>query len=256
MSDLEEDIEEGAKHEETAPPKSKKKQWSTLSHSGVSFPEPYKSDPRTNIIIIRGDRLNMTPQQEEMAVAWAKKIGTPYVEDSVFQANFLSDFLKLFPPKYKDAKISDIIFPTLPEKVELTKEQKKALAAERKKKRLELKEKFGYAIVDGVKTEIANWVVEPPGLFMGRGLHPTRGHWKPKITEEDITLNQDKQALIPLGKWKVIHEPENMWIACWTDKLSDKVKYVWLHDSSSLRQLRDKSKYDKAQLLGEEHREG
>ena len=230
-------------------PKSKKKQWSTLSHSGVSFPEPYKTDPRTNVIIIKGDRLNMTPQQEEMAVVWAKKIGTPYVEDPVFQANFLSDFLKLFPAKYKVAKISDIIFPTLPEKVELTKEQKKALATERKKKRLELKEKFGFANVDGVRTEIANWVVEPPGLFMGRGLHPMRGHWKPQIVEEDIILNLDPKAPTPAGKWKVIHEPGNMWIACWTDKLSDKVKYVWLHDSSSLRQMRDKSKYDKALQL-------
>ena len=120
--------------------------------------------------------------------------------DPVFQTNFLSDFLKLFPPKYKDAKISDIIFPTLPEKVELTKEQKKALAAERKKKRLELKEKFGYAIVDGVKTEIANWVVEPPGLFMGRGRASYARHWKPSIQEEDITLNLDKQAPTPPGK--------------------------------------------------------
>ena len=150
-------------------PKLKKKHWSTLSHNGVSFPEGYKSDPRTNIIVINEERVSMTPEQEEMAIAWAKKIGTPYVEDPVFQDNFLSDFLKLFPPKFKHAKIKDIIFPTLPEKMELTKEQKKSLAAERKKKRLELKEKFGYAMVDGVKTEIANWVVEPPGLFMGRG---------------------------------------------------------------------------------------
>lgn len=227
----------------------KKSQWTTLSHCGVSFPEAYRSDPRTNAITIRGERISMTPEQEEMAVAWAKKIGTPYVEDPVFQENFLSDFLKLFPEKYRSAKIKDIIFPTLPEKVELTKDQKKALAAERKKKRLELKEEFGYAFVDGVKTEIANWVVEPPGLFMGRGQHPMRGHWKPRIGEEDITLNLDRNAREPLGKWKIIHEPRNMWIACWTDRLSDKVKYVWLHDSSNIRQMRDKSKYDKAREL-------
>jgi DNA topoisomerase I len=191
----------------------------------------------------------MTPQQEEMAVAWAKKIGTQYVLDSVFQENFLSDFLPLFPEKYRDAKIPGIVFPLLPEKVELTKEQKKALAAERKKKRLELKEKFGYAIVDGVKTEIANWVVEPPGLFMGRGQHPMRGHWKPRIQEQDITLNMDENAPVPPGAWNVIHAPENMWIASWVDKLSGKVKYVWLHDSSSIRQERDKGKYDKAREL-------
>ena len=104
-------------------------------------------------------------------------------------------------------------------------------------------------MVDGVKTEIANWVVEPPGLFMGRGQHPMRGHWKPRVTESDITLNLDEKATVPEGKWKVIHAPNNMWIACWTDKLSGKVKYVWLHDSSSIRQARDKNKYDKARDL-------
>src|SRR5487761_112069 len=227
----------------------KKKQWTTLSHNGVNFPDVYKSDPRTNSILIRGEQVRMTPQQEEMAVAWAKKKGTPYVEDPVFQSNFLSDFLKLFPEKFRSAKFSDIVFPTLPEKVELTKEEKKALAAERKKKRLELKEKFGYATVDGVKTEIANWVVEPSGIFMGRGLHPTRGRWKPRVTEEDITLNLGKEAQAPQGKWKIVHEPQNMWVASWVDKLAGKVKYVWLHDSSRIRQARDKNKYDKAKKL-------
>jgi DNA topoisomerase-1 len=247
MTEVEAIVEQSSKQTVQFP--ARKKQWTTLSHKGVSFPEPYKSDPRTNLLIIKGDRFQMTAEQEEMAVAWAKKIGTPYVEDPVFQANFLTDFLKLFPEKYKNAKIGDIVFPTLPEKIELSKEEKKAIAAERKKKRLALKEEFGYAIVDGVKTEIANWVVEPPGLFMGRGQHPMRGHWKPRISEEDVTLNLDKSAPVPKGKWKVIHAPSFMWIACWTDKLSDKVKYVWLHDSSSLRQARDKIKYDKAKKL-------
>ena len=242
---IEEEIDENDEAAEEKP-KLKKSHWSTLSHFGVSFPEPYKPDPRTNQIKIRGETVSMDVAQEEMAIAWAKKIGTPYVEDPVFRANFLSDFLKLFPARFKDVKISDIVFPTLPEKVELTKEQKKALASERKAKRLALKEKFGYATVDGVRTEIANWVVEPPGLFMGRGQHPMRGHWKPKITEEDITLNMDETSAVPEGKWKITHAPDCMWIACWTDKLSEKVKYVWLHDSSSIRQARDKSKYDKA----------
>jgi len=254
MSELEENVSEDTQDEEDdtseEKPKLKKDQWSTLSHFGVSFPEPYKPDQRTGQIRIKGETIIMNPAQEEMAVAWAKKMGTPYVDDPVFQANFLSDFLKLFPDRLKDAKISDIAFPVLPEKVELTKEEKKALAGDRKKKRLELKDKFGYAVVDGVRTEIANWVVEPPGLFMGRGQHPMRGHWKPRIQEEDITLNMDETAPAPKGNWKLIHHaPDCMWIACWTDKLSDKVKYVWLHDSSSIRQARDKSKYDKARDL-------
>ena len=39
----------------------------------------------------------------------------------------------------------------------ITKEVKKQQAEERKVKRLEFKEKYGYAKVDGQKLELANW---------------------------------------------------------------------------------------------------
>ena len=55
---------------------------------------------------------------------------------------------------------------------------KKQQAEERKVKRLEFKEKYGYAEVDGQKLEIANWTSEPSCLFAGRGDHPQRGKWK------------------------------------------------------------------------------
>ena len=104
MSQIEVD-DESVDKEENEKPKLRKNHWSSLSHFGVSFLERYRSDPRTNRLAIRGETLTMTPAQEEMAVAWSKKIGTPYVEDPVFQTNFLSDFLKLFPEKFIDAKI-------------------------------------------------------------------------------------------------------------------------------------------------------
>src|SRR5271169_4283829 len=102
MSEIQEIVEKPVDDEENEKPKLKKNHWSTLSHLGVSFPERYRPDPRTNSIVIKGEALTMTPEQEEMAVAWSKKIGTPYVEDPVFQTNFLSDFLKLFPDRFKD----------------------------------------------------------------------------------------------------------------------------------------------------------
>ena len=52
------------------------------------------------------------------------------------------------------------------------------MAEERKVKRLEFKEKFGYAEVDGQRLEVANWTAEPSCLFAGRGDHPQRGKWK------------------------------------------------------------------------------
>ncbi|MDW7978383.1 MAG: hypothetical protein RMH74_06230, partial [Candidatus Caldarchaeum sp.] len=54
-------------------------------------------------------------------------------------------------------------------------EYRKRLSAERKKLREELKARYGWAEMDGKKFEVANWMVEPPGIFMGRGAHPLRG---------------------------------------------------------------------------------
>jgi len=227
--------------------------WSTLRHNGVSFPPPYEA--RGLSITIRGRVIRLTPEQEEMAWAWVKK-RRPYVEDEVFASNFLSDFLRKLPSKYSDVKIDEIDFSEIARYQEMDAEWrsrpeiKKRLSAERREIRRRLKDIHGYAEVDGHRAEIANWMVEPPGIFMGRGAHPLRGRWKPRIYPEDVTLNLDEDAPIPPGRWGgVVHDHTSMWLASWVDKLTGKVKYVWLHDSSRLRQERDKMKYDLARRL-------
>jgi len=231
--------------------------WKTLVHNGVAFPPEY--EPKDFHIKIKGKTIALTPEQEEMAYAWAKKKDTPYVSDSVFAENFVKDFVKLFPQEYKDVKIKDIDFSEINEDVEkeknlvLDKEAKKKRAAERKKMREEMKSKYGWAEVDGNKFDIANWLVEPPGIFIGRGSHPLRGRWKPRVYPEDITLNLGGDAPVPKGNWgQIIHDHDSMWLARWVDKLADKEKYVWLSDASTLRQERDRAKYDKANQLGEQ----
>ncbi|NIP39987.1 MAG: DNA topoisomerase I, partial [Candidatus Aenigmarchaeota archaeon] len=57
-----------------------------LHHNGVLVPEPYKGQGLT--VKVKGETLQLTEEQEERAMAWAKKIGTPYVEDPVFAENF------------------------------------------------------------------------------------------------------------------------------------------------------------------------
>lgn len=95
---------------------------------------------------------------------------------------------------------------------------------ERKNRRETLREKYGYATVDGRKLEIANWTAEPSCIFAGRGDHPKRGKWKQGPAEENIVLNLSDPASIPEGKWKeVVWEPEKMYIAKWEDKLSGKI---------------------------------
>ena len=46
-----------------------------------------------------------------------------------------------------------------------TKEERKRMAAERKTKREANKERYGYAMVDGVRMEIGNYTVEPSSIM-------------------------------------------------------------------------------------------
>ena len=85
---------------------------------------------------------------------------------------------------------------------------------------------------------------------MGRGLHPLRGKWKPRVTPNDVTLNLGENASVPEGPWKaIVHDHYSTWLASWIEILTGKRKYVWLHDSSYLRQDNDKAKYDIAKKL-------
>jgi DNA topoisomerase-1 len=232
------------------------KYWKTLSHNGVCLADEYVPDGLS--ITISGREVKLSPVAEEMAYALAKKKDTPYIQDAVFRANFLKDFLRQLPEEFRGARYEDIDFSALFSKVDrekaakegLTKEEKKALAASRKERREALKAKYGKAVVDGKEVDIANWMVEPPGLFMGRGAHPLRGRWKPRVEQSEITLNLDETAPAPPGSWKIVHDRSALWIAKWTDVLTGREKYVWLHESARIQQDRNKAKYDKAEKVG------
>jgi len=136
-------------------------------------------------------------------------------------------------------------------KLAIIKEEKKKQAEERKAKRLEFKEKYGYAEVDGQRLEVANWTSEPSCLFAGRGDHFQRGKWKEGLSKEDITLNLFPDIFKPEG-WKVTWEPNKMYVAKWIDKLTGKVKYVWFSDTAFLKQNREMEKFKKAETLGKQ----
>ena len=232
--------------------------WKTLQHNGIAFPPPFESKGIT--IKIKGEKVPLNLEQEEMVYQWAKKKDTPYVQDKVFCKNFLGDFVKVLPSKFKNISLSDVDFSEAfkvvdlekDAKLTLDKEQKKKLAASRKEIKEKMKAKYGVAIIDGKQVDVANWMAEPPGLFIGRGDHPLRGRWKPRISEKDVTLNLGKEAKVSPGNWgKIIHEPDFMWLASWEDYLTEKRKYVWLSDTADLKQERDQMKYDKAIKLSE-----
>ena len=233
--------------------------WKTLQHNGILFPPTYETHGIK--IKIKGENVDLNLNQEEMIYQWAKKKDTPYAQDKVFQKNFTGDFAKTLPAKFKNISYQDIDFSHAYKIVDkekdlremMTKEEKKALALKRKELREKLVQKYGKAIMDGKEVDVANYMAEPPGIFIGRGDHPLRGRWKPRVTAKDVTLNLGKEAKVPEGDWgKIVHDNDSMWLAGWTDYLTEKRKYVWLADTAGLKQDRDKAKYEKAVKLSKE----
>jgi DNA topoisomerase-1 len=231
-----------------------------LVHQGVVVPTP--PGPYNLTLTIRGRPVALTPEQEEMALAWARKLGTPYVDDPVFVANFLADFTAAVHSAHAmrttsepPLKLEEIDFTPAAEIVaaeraareRMTREERKALAAGRKAAREALRETYGHAIVDGERTELGTYLVEPSSIFMGRGKHPLRGRWKPGPRERDITLNLSRDAQRPEGDWAaIVWEPESMWVARWRDRLSGKTKYIWLGDTAAIKQSKETHKFDQA----------
>jgi DNA topoisomerase-1 len=112
----------------------------------------------------------------------------------------------------------------------------------------------GYALVDGFREKLANFRVEPPGLFRGRGTHPKSGTLKQRVTPEDVTINIGPNTPIPKcpegHKWKgVMHNNKVTWLAGWHDNVNNSFKYLWLAASSRFKGESDMKKYTKAQKL-------
>jgi len=255
----------------------------SLAHNGIQVP---RYDYRGFHAKIQGRPVKLSPKTEQMAVFWIRKRQSPTSPpDRVFYRNFIQDFLATLKAENPSleflsafekshlngldrdqnewmtddngqidfSEVAAYIMQEQQKKLNMPKEEKKRLTAERKIIREGLREKFGYAIVDGNKLEIANWTAEPSCIFAGRGEHPKRGKWKEGPREEDIILNLSPESPMPSGNWKGrVWEPEKMYLAKWEDKLTGKMKYVWFSDSAFLKQKAEEEKFKKAEKLGKE----
>ncbi|TFF85216.1 DNA topoisomerase I, partial [Candidatus Heimdallarchaeota archaeon] len=233
-------------------------QLKSLKHNGIRIIDI----PHIGLKIhINGETIKLDPKQEQMAIAWARKLSTDYVEDPVFCKNFFEDFSKaLGRPGLTDEEIDfspiiDYLEKERKRKKNMSKEEKKAAREKRKKIREQYQEEYGYAELNGERVQIANYTAEPSCIFVGRGKHPLRGHWKEGPRQEDIILNHSPCDDMPEGNWKdIVWEPECIWVAKWQDKLSGKWKYVWLSDNTPIKQRREIEKFDQIKLVDENHK--
>jgi DNA topoisomerase-1 len=84
--------------------------------------------------------------------------------------------------------------------------------------------------------------IEPPTVFVGRGLHPKRGSVKPPLRKKDITLNA--QGVPNSGEWAAVVNVNAPWVAKYKDTLSGEQKYVFLNEHND-----DENKFNNARNL-------
>jgi DNA topoisomerase-1 len=224
--------------------------WHTLSHNGVLFPENYKYHKTP--LIYDGIEILLNENAEEFATIYSRYLESEYIKQTKFRNNFWSDWKKML----KNDKITDF------SKCDFTQ-----FATYLKNKKTEIKEKiddkdsfvkkYAVAYVDGKEEKVANFMIEPPGIFIGRGNHPKLGKIKRRIYPEDVTINIGKESKIPEmqeslknHKWnKIVHDRSVEWLASWKDTITGKTKYVWLSMHSEMRGKSDMAKFDLAQKL-------
>lgn len=233
------------------------RRWETLSHNGVLFPPEY--EPHGIPIRYEGKVFKMTPEEEEVATMFAVMKEHDYYRTDAFRRNFFESWRGILDKREHPIRrlelcdFEDIYQWHLRErekKLSRTREEKKAI----KQKQDEEAEPYRYCMWDGRQEQVANFRVEPPGLFRGRGKHPLMGKLKVRVQPEDITINIGETATVPAPppghQWAAVqHDHTVTWLAMWRDSVGGNFKYVMLAPSSSVKGQSDMMKFEKARKL-------
>eukprot|EP01133_Synstelium_polycarpum_P015083 gene15083-17856_t len=233
--------------------------WLTLSHAGPVFPPVYV--PHGIKLLYGGKPVNLTPEQEEVATAYANYLDTDHVTKPIFSKNFFAGFRELLSASQRSeiksfdkldfSRIHKYLTDRKEARANRTKEEKDVEKAEKAR----IAKIHGVAMVDGHAQKVGNYMVEPPGLFLGRGAHPKTGMLKRRIMPSDVTINIGKGEPVPPSpikghNWKsVIHDNKVTWLAFWRESVNNGFKYVWLSASSGVKGRADMKKFEVARSL-------
>lgn len=227
----------------------------TLTHKGVLFPDPFESKGFDNI-----DGIRISLFAEEMLWKYSPYCFNRFKDDKVFISNVWIDLRPYLPKELQSREFPKDFMPTLiamkdkAEKFKIEKaEYNKTHKEEIEKKRNDRKEKYGYCVKNGVRTEIANFVTEGSRWFVSRG--DLRGRWVSSVCAEDVELNSSED--IPCTQeghsWGKIHLRQTDYIATYKINVGFGTayidKFIWLSANSKDKQKDNEFKYEKARKL-------
>ncbi|KAJ8259974.1 hypothetical protein GJAV_G00175610 [Gymnothorax javanicus] len=234
--------------------------WRFLEHKGPVFAPPYEPLSSKVKFYYDGKPLKLSEKAEEVATFFAKMLDHEYTTKDIFRKNFFKDWRKEMTSEEK-GKITDLNKCDFTEMSEYFKAQSEARKQMTKEEKLKIKEEnerilqeYGFCVMDNHKERIANFRIEPPGLFRGRGDHPKMGMLKRRIRPEDIIINCSKDSKHPKPppgtKWKEVrHDNKVTWLVSWTENIQGSIKYIMLNPSSRIKGEKDWQKYETARRL-------
>uniref|UniRef100_A0A4W6EWG0 DNA topoisomerase I n=1 Tax=Lates calcarifer TaxID=8187 RepID=A0A4W6EWG0_LATCA len=220
--------------------------WKFLEHKGPVFAPPYEPLPSNVKFYYDGKVMRLSPEAEEVATFFAKMLDHEYTTKDIFRKNFFKDWRKEMTAEEK-AKITDLKKCNFSEMNEFFKAQWRSDV-------VFLCPEYGFCIMDNHRERIANFRIEPPGLFRGRGDHPKMGMLKRRIRPEDIIINCSKDSKHPEPppgtRWKEVrHDNKVTWLVSWTENIQGSIKYIMLNPSSRIKGEKDWQKYETARRL-------
>ena len=183
---------------------------------------------------------DMTADEEQFLIILARYVNGKYF-DSQFQKNFWTSWCKLSNRPGVD--INKVHYPNLVKKFQ-----------DSKNAREKPPEKYRSCSIDGRVEEVANFVADPPAIFVGRGWHPKRGTVKKRISPDDVIINISKDSPVPTpsirGSWKeVIHDNSSFWLASWVHPVTGKYTYMYPSILSQSRIDKIKHKFENARSV-------
>ena len=181
----------------------------SLTHNGVLIPKPFESKGFDNI---NGVKISLLA--EEMLWKYAPYAINRFKDDSIFIDNVWTDLKPQLPKELQDKKFPNYFIDTLVKMNVVSKllklkkqENDKLNKKEIESNKAETKNKYGYCVKDGKKTEISNFMVEGSRWFVSRG--NLRGRWVSSVQAEDVEINSSEN--IPCTQeghsWKRLRRP-------------------------------------------------
>jgi len=233
----------------------KRRNWKTLEWkygpllSKEYIPLNAKKFKYNNVLI------SLSPEAEQAAVLYVRHMDK-YGKNETFNENFFQSWRddEWMTPAERD-KITEwkkCDFRCLKKHMEALKRKK--IDGKEQEKWAKTKNKHSICLVNGKEQKVSNFLIEPPGIYIGRGDNPNLGRLKKRIEQKDIILNCSA-GKAPKGEWKeVVDEPSNAWLAKYRNtEFNGRIVYkcIWLSNDSPIQTKKDRQKYDQAQKLGD-----